>query len=300
MTGILSSVIMGLMTEKDKSLTSAQKRFVNFLKNQGKASATILAYGKDISQLVDYLSKKQLTQVTSVLPEHIEGFKENLAVNKYLNKSISRKLNSVKTFFRWLKTDGLITEDPAVPVSHPKYELSPPRILSKMEYRALRDACRDDIRAAAIIEILLQTGLRIGELSRLELEDIKDKEMNIRPYESHSNRMVPINSAAKKALNKYLNFRSKTKSQNVFVTKTGRPLLIRNVRSTLNRYFQIADIKDATINSLRHTFITHQLMAGASVVLIQKLVGHKRLTTTERYLELIKDKVEETVKLEEL
>ncbi len=288
------------MADTDKSLTTAQKNFVDQLKQQGKASATILAYGKDIAQLVEFLTKKQITQVTSVSSEHIESFKEHLGENKYLTKSISRKLNSIKTFFRHLKSEGMITEDPAAFISHPKYELSPPRILSKMEYRSLRDAARDDPRVAAVIEVLLQTGMRIGELARLELEDIGEKEIIVKAFESHPQRSVPLNPAAKKALDRYLNFRSQSKSKNIFVTKTGRPLLIRNIRTIINRFFRIADVKGATINSLRHTFIAHQLMSGASVVLIQKLVGHKRLSTTEKYLDLIKDKVEETPKLEAL
>lgn len=284
----------------DKSLVSAQKKFVDFLQKQGKASATILAYGKDIDQLIEYLGKKQITQVTSILAEHIEGFKEYLKENNYLNKSISRKLNSIKTFFRFLKGESLVENNPAATIPHPHYEMTPPRILSKMEYRALRDVSRNDPRVAAIIELLLQTGLRIGELSRLQLEDLGEKEIQIKAYESHFSRNVPLNQAAKKALDRYLNFRPQSKVKNVFVTKTGRPLLIRNIRSIISRYFRVADIQGATINSLRHTFITHQLMAGASVVLIQKLVGHKRLSTTEKYLDLVKNHVEETPKLEEL
>lgn len=290
------------MTDINKKslLLSAQKDFIDYLKKQGKASATILAYGKDIQQLAEFLSKKQITQITSVLSDHIEEFKKYLAEEKYLAKSISRKLNSIKTFFRYLRSKGLITEDPAATIPHPKYEIAPPRILSKMEYRALRDGARDDIRMAAIIETLLQTGIRIGELARLQLEDIGDKEIKIRSFESHSDRTIPLNQAAKRALDHYLNIRPKTKSQNVFVTKTGNPLLVRNIRTAIDRFFKIADIKEATVNALRHTFIAHQLMGGASVILVQKLVGHKRLSTTEKYLELVKDKVEENVKLEEL
>lgn len=284
----------------NKTLLTAQEKFSNFLKNQNKASATIVAYSKDIAQFVEYLNKKQITQVTSVTPEHIEGFKEYLSLNKYTTKSISRKLNSIKTFFRWLKSEGLIEQDPAATIPHPKYEVSPPQILSKMEYRALRDAARDDPRTAAIIELLLQTGMRIGELARLEMNDITDKEVKIRPYESHAQRTAPLNQAAKKALERWFNFRPKTKSRNLFITRTGQSLLVRNIRSAINRYLRLAGIEKATINSLRHTFIAHQLMAGASVVLIQKIVGHKRLSTTEKYLELVKEKVEDKIKLEEL
>lgn len=288
------------MAEINKQLAIAQKKFVTYLKNQGRATATILAYGKDTEQLVEFLNKKQITQVGSVLSEHIEGFKEYLADNNYIAKSISRKLNSIKTFFRFLEEEKLVKDNPAAGVSHPKYEVKPPRILSKMEYRALRDAARDDKRMAAVIEILLQTGIRISELGRLQLDDVNDKEMKIKAYESHSERTVPLNQAAKNALGRYLNIRSKTKNKNVFVTKTGRPLLVRNIRAAIDRYFKIAGVEKVTVNDLRHTFISHQLLAGASVVLVQRLVGHKRLSTTEKYLELVADKVNQTVKLEEL
>ena len=77
--------------------------------------------------------------------------------------------------------------------------------------------------------------------------------------------------------------------------------MVRNIRTIVGRYFRQAEIKDATINDLRHTFITHQLSSGASVVLIQKLVGHKRLSTTEKYLDLIKEVGnEKKIKIEEL
>lgn len=288
------------MTDDNKSLITAQKNFIEYLKKQNKASATILAYGKDIQQLTEFLTKRQITHVTSVTPELIEDFKDYLAENKYIAKSISRKLNSVKTFFRYLKAENLVTEDPAAFVAHPKYEVAPPRILSKMEYRALRDASRDDIRIAAIIELLLQTGMRIGELARLQVEDAKEREIKIRAFESHPERIIPLNEAGKKSLDRYLNIRPKTKIKNIFVTKNGKPLLVRNIRAIIDRFFKIADVKNTTVNALRHTFIAHQLMSGASVVLIQKLVGHKRLSTTEKYLEIVKDKVEQTVKLEEL
>lgn len=282
------------------SLSTAQKKFVDYLRNRGRATATILAYGKDIDQLVSFLAKKKITQTTSVAQEHIEEFKEALSEDKYTTKSISRKLNSVKTFFRFLKSSGVIKDDPATLVAHPKYEIRPPRILSKMEYRALRDAARDDPRMSAIIELLLQTGMRIGELARLEVADIKENEIQIKAYESHPARTIPLNKAARSALERYLKVRPKSRTKNVFLTKTSRPLLIRNIRTAIDRYFRIAGIEKAKVNDLRHTFIAHQLMTGASVVLVSKFAGHKRLSTTEKYLEQVLEKVEEKVKLEEL
>ncbi|HUV42494.1 MAG TPA: tyrosine-type recombinase/integrase [Patescibacteria group bacterium] len=284
----------------EKSLVTAHQNFIDHLKKSGKATSTILAYGADVEQFANQLKKKQITQTTSVTQEMVEEFKNSLKKQKYTEKSISRKLNSLKTFFRYLKERGLIDKDPAALVEHPRYEVKPPRVLSKIEYRALRDACRDDPRMAAVVELFLQTGLRIGELARLELDDIGEREIRVRPYESHSERTVPLNQPAKKALDRYFEVRSKTKSRAVFVTKTGRPMLVRNIRASINRYFRIAGIKKATVNDLRHTFIVHQLSSGTSVTTVQHLVGHKRLSTTEKYLELAEEKNEERVKLEEL
>jgi len=289
------------MTDSGKSLKLAQKQFIDFLKTQGRASATIVAYGNDIEQFVKYLTEeKKITQITSVLPEHIEDFKKYLAEKKYLAKSISRKLNSIKTFFRFLISKKLIKNDPANSVSHPRWEVAPPRILSKIEYRALRDCARDDPRSVAIIETLLQTGMKVGELSRLTIDDITDREIKITPYESNSGRTVPLNSAAKKAIQRWLDFRPKTNNKTLFITKNGKPLPIRNIRTLFNRLFKKAGIENATINSLRHTFIAHQLMAGVTLELVQKIVGHKRISSTEKYLDLIKNQLPSTGKLEEL
>lgn len=283
------------------SFSLAQEKFINYLKNQKRSISTILAYGKDIEQLSEFLESRKITQVSSVLSEHLEAFKEELNKKGYTAKSISRKLNSIKTFYRFLKSEGLIKEDPAAPVSHPKYETKAPRVLSKMEYRALRDACRDDIRIAAIVELMLQTGIRIGEVARLELNDVKDNDLLIQPYESQPERSLPLNKAVRTALDDYFKERPKTRTKAVFVTKTGHPLLVRNIRTSIDRYFRLAGIEKTKVNDLRNTWIAHHLMAGTSVVILSKLAGHKRLSTTERYLQFAEEKTEgKKIKLEEL
>ena len=147
----------------------------------------------------------------------------------------------------------------------------------------------------------MQTGVRIGELAALTLDDIKTNELHIAAQEGHAERNVPLNKAAKEALDRYLEVRgNNATSKALFITKTGRPLLIRNIRTAIDRYFRIAGIEGAKVNDLRHTFIAHHLMAGTPITTLSKLVGHKRLSTTERYLELVKDKATETVKLDEL
>lgn len=282
-------------------LKTAHVQFTQHLESRRRARATIVAYGKDIEQVIVFLTNMGKKTMGDVSRDEIEAFLKKLAADKYTPKSISRKINSIKTFFRFLKAAGTITMDPAIDITHPKYEVKPPRILSKIEYRALRDACRGDIRMYAIVELFLQTGLRIGELAALTVGDAKDSEMLVAAQEGHAQRTVPLNKAAKEALAHYLSIRNaKANSKALFITKTGRPLLIRNIRTAIDRYFRIAGIEGAKVNDLRHTFIAHHLMAGTSITTLSKLVGHKRLSTTERYLELVKDKGTDTIKLEEL
>ena len=291
-----------------KKLEEAHSEFVNHLKGKKRASATVLAYGKDIEQLIKYLAEDlKKAHVHEIKAEDIRTFLSNLEKTGYTQKSISRKLNSTKTFFRYLKVQEYITDDPASLVDHPKFETKPPRILSPIEYRALRDAARDDARIAAIIEILLQTGIRIGELANLRVDDIyfsenaKEGTLFVRAMENRSERTVPMNKAAETALKKYIEIRPKTTNKALFVTKTGKPLLVRNIRTAIDRYYRKAGISQAKVNDLRHTWVAHHLQSGASLVLISKVAGHKRLSTTERYLPLVEiPKGEEKLKLEQL
>ena len=284
----------------------AHKKFIEDLTSQGRSSATVLAYGKDIEQLGDFLKELGKSQPHEVSTKDLQSFMAKLHKEGYTPKSISRKTNSTKTFFRFLKVNEFITDDPALLLEHPKFEMKPPRILTKMEYRALRDSARDDLRISGIIELLLQTGIRIGELSRLKIADVKFSnggkagEVHVPPGESYPDRLVPLNKAAESAIKKYLNIRPQTKEQIMFITKTGRPLLVRNIRTAIDRYFKLAGIKDAKVNDLRHTFVAHHLMSGTSLVLVSKLAGHKRLATTEKYLNLIQGRLEEPIKLNEL
>ncbi len=287
------------------SLRDAHQQFIGHLKGRSRASATILAYGKDIEQLVDFLNNKGTLNVSDVKTDDLQEFMNSLATENYTAKSISRKTNSTKTFFKFLRASNLIEDDPARALEHPKFENKPPRILSELEYRALRDAARGDLRISAIIELLLQTGVRIGELAQLTVDDVQfegsQSLLHIRPSEGAVERTIPLNKPAVDAVKRYLEVRPETQNRALFVTKTGKPLLIRNIRTAIDRYFRLAGIKEAKVNDLRHTWIAHHLSAGTSLLLISKLAGHKRVSTTERYLQFIQGKTTEgKVQLEEL
>lgn len=270
-------------------IRDAHLKFQDFLKSKSKASATILAYGKDIDQLISFLEDLNQRDVNAVKSEHIQAFLTFLQTKGYTPKSLSRKLNSTRTFYRFLKVNEYVTDDPSLLVAHPKYELNPPRILSPLEYRALRDSASSDARIYAVIELLLQAGIRIGELANLRMGDVRDSTLFIGSFEGHAAREIPLNKRAKDALKRYFDARPKTENDHVFVTKTGKPFLVRNIRDAIERYFKKAGVENAKINDLRHTFVAHHLKQGVSIIYLSKVLGHKRLSSTERYLQYVKD-----------
>jgi len=264
--------------------------FIEGLKQKERSNSTIIAYSKDIEQLLAYFSQKGIDDITKATITELESFKESMNTAGYTPKSVSRKINSTRTFFRDLLENQIITENPAEKLAHPSFEMKPPRVLTIMEYRALRDVSRVDVRLYSIIELLLQTGIRIGD-------DKKIKYLYIKPAGSHLPRKVPLNKSAHNAIQNYLKIRPESEDDALFITKNGRPLLVRNIRTTIDKAFEKAGIKNAKVNDLRNTFIAHHLANGVSLTTVSKLVGHKRLSTTEKYINLInKDGKEDTAK----
>src|SRR3989344_6039744 len=233
------------------NIKNAHQEFKKYLSENKRSLSTIVAYSKDIEQLVSFLKELSKEHFHDVTKDDLESFLAKMTKNGYAPKSISRKLNSTRTFYRFLKVNEYITDDPSLLVSHPKYQLAPPRILTPTEYRALRDAARNDHRMFAVIELLLQTGIRIGELANLRLSDVGKDTLHIAPFEKHEERTIPLNKRAQEALNKYMGVRPKVTDDHLFVTKSGKPFLIRNIRTAIERYFRLAEIKNAKVNDLR-------------------------------------------------
>jgi site-specific recombinase XerD len=221
-----------------------------------------------------------------VRPDDLDSFRDTLLADKYTPKSVSRKLNAVKTFFRWMISENVITSDVSASVAHPKIDNTLPKFLSQLEYRALRDVVRNDVRITAIIELILQTGLRISEVAALKTANVSKDTLKIEAYATQPERTIPLNKPAKDALDLYLGIRPKVEALYVFISKNGKPLAVRNIRASIARYMQRAEVPSYSVNDLRTTFIVENLKAGVDIVLLSQVSGHKRLSTTERYLEL--------------
>ena len=172
-----------------------------------------------------------------------------------------------------------------------------------MEYRALRDATRGDPRTYAMVEVLLQTGLTISELAELKLEDIQlEKESGnlfVPKKNNKDSRNIPLNKAVIESVKKYMESERPEieGAKYLFITKTGNHLLVRNIRSTIDRYFKLAGVENARVHDLRHTFIANHLTNGVSILHLSKIAGHKRISTTEKYLQYI-DKPDDSKKTE--
>jgi site-specific recombinase XerD len=281
----------------------AHKEFIKHLKNQGRSPATISSYDRHIQDLIDFLKELKREHVHRVTKNDLCRFITYLQKKGYTKKSIAAKAITAKTFFKFLEINEYITSNPATVLESikQKQQDKEPRILSTIEYRALRDVASEDPRNYSIIELLLQTGIKIGELTRIKLSDVTFKKgktasmIAIRNTKDKVERTIPLNNSAEKSIKDYLRIRPNTKEKILFVTKNGHPVLIRNVRVFIKRYYKKAGITDARVHDLRHTFCAHHLKKGTSLLVVAKMAGHKKLATTEKYLSLIEKETDDQI-----
>lgn len=270
---------------------SSLKEFTDYLLKNGRAEATVIAYRKDIDQMFDYLKGVGIGSLDKVTTESLKNFMTYLGDKLgFSNKTVSRKTNSVKTYYRFLIAQGYIKENVSLSLEHPKFENKAPRVLTQMEYRALRDVVKENIRTAALVEVLLQTGVRISEVADLRLSDItfgKEGKVFVRGHSTIPERTIPLNDTVQKLIKQYLDTRQKVKNDFLFITRSNKQLLVRNIRAVLKRSFQKAGLNDVTVNDLRHTFLTTQLTHGIDVKYLAEILGHRRVTTTEKYLQYV-------------
>lgn len=269
-------------------LRQGATKYLTSLKQQGRSTSTLRAYKTDTDQFVKFLKNPDLENVDQA---DIERFMSHMNERKFTNKTISRKLNSVKALFKFLVNEKLRQDDPALKVPHPVLKEKTPRVLKPQEFRSLRDISKDNNRLSTMIELMLQTGLRIGEISRLKITDIKlnSRQLIVQDYSGNPMRIVDLSDKATETLSTYLEKRPQVDPDlgYLFTTKNGGSMNIRNIRSAINRAFKKAEITDATVNDIRNTFIAQQLEAGVSLGKVAQIVGHKRYASTEKFMDAV-------------
>ncbi len=277
--------------------------FIEHLKNNKNASVhTLKNYKFDLYKFLEFLNKPiEETEVYDIRAYIIRLSKKGLS-----KSSISRKISSLRSFFSHLQRKGFIDSNPAESIPLPKKEKIMPKFLSIEEVERLLEVKSEKasftlLRNDAILELLYATGLRISELVGLNIEDLNFNERLIKVRgKGKKERIVPFSEIAEEKLKKYMKVRAKLALKDttaLFVNRFGKRLTQRYIQKMIKTYKILAGIeKDFTPHSLRHSFATHLLEKGADLRVIQELLGHSSLNTTQRYTHLELKKIIEEYK----
>ncbi len=296
--------------------------FLSFLRlNRNASDHTVRAYESDLSQLMAFLEAETGRRPSALVPsdltrERIRGFLAELFRQGASRATAARKLAAVRTFLRYLRREGLIEDDPGSLVATPRHEVKIPRHLDVEEMVRLLET--PDVskplgrRDRAILELFYASGLRLSELVGLDLEDVNLSSRMVRAMgKGRKERLVPCNHSAAEALRAWLPdrealrreairraapakparaarrpvpVRRETPVEPLFVNFRGTRLSARHVHRLVRHHVAACSTRfGISPHAIRHSFATHLLEAGADLRAIQELLGHVRLSTTQRY-----------------
>jgi integrase/recombinase XerC len=311
-------------------MKAAIDRYLAYLRSVRNASPhTLTNYRRDLEQFVSYLTPPGVKEPTAkeVTQHEIREYVAHLHHQGLEKTSVARKLAALRSFFKYCVRDGVLQENPARLVATPKLPKRIPSVLSAEEINAFLDQLarisarpappaaaqprgelaharqrpRDEShlllrRDRALLEMLYASGLRVSELTGLNLADIDQKERILRVRgKGNKQRIVPYGSKAEEALAAYwpvrnelllraLDDKRRVDPEAVFLNYAGRRLTQRSVGRILKKYVRLVNINwDLHPHSLRHAFATHLLADGADLRAIQELLGHQSLSTTQKY-----------------
>ncbi|MCI0336176.1 MAG: tyrosine recombinase XerC [Acidobacteria bacterium] len=289
--------------------------FLQHLKYERNASEhTLRNYESDLMQFYDHIAPpksngdRRKVEIRAIDNLTIRDYMASLYEKKKKKSSIHRKIAALRTFFRFLCREGILEVNPAKLVASPRVELTLPNHLTiEQMVRFIETPETETVlgkRDRAILELLYASGLRVSELVNLNLHDIDFNNQNVRVKgKGRKERMVPFGDHAKRALQDYLGVRGellveadteKVDPLAVFMNYQGTRITTRSVGRMIDKYVkQCADLHHISPHSLRHSFATHLLDAGADLRTIQELLGHARLSTTQQYTHVSLDKLME-------
>ena len=270
-----------------------------YMPSRNWAARTRVDYAIDITDVIGFLGERGQTRPVEVSLNDLEAYLAELDHRGYAGTSRRRKTYAIKSFFSFLEQYGYVDKDAATRLIPPKVEEREPRVLSEREYQALLRACSHEVRDAAVIELLLQTGIRLSELAKLTLDDVelparisRDPVNTGRVHvtgKGGKTRGIPLNYKACRALRAWLKTRPQVDHGQLFVTKFLTPMSPRAFQYLVKKYLDEAGINGASVHTLRHTFATHHVAKGTDLRTVQEALGHKDLKTTSIYVQLARD-----------
>ncbi len=270
------------------------EKFLSYLEIEKNYSKhTILNYKIDLKEFFLFLKDTSIERVDYF---HLRRFLASLRSKDLRPRTVARKLSAIRSFFKFIYREGLISKNPSTLLMTPKLDRKLPQFLSEQDAsRLIEGAKKKDepgLRDRAILETLYSTGMRVSELVSLNMNRV-DFISNVVKVEGkgRKERLIPIGNAALEAIKEYVDKR-KHVSEAVFLNLRGARLTDRSVRNIVDKYIQQASIQGKiSPHALRHSFATHLLNAGADLRAVQELLGHVNLSTTQIYTHMTTEKL---------
>jgi len=271
------------------SMNSQLDSFLDYLRdNKACSENTVTNYAVDLAQFADFVENQKIGLIEITTPL-IRAFLRSLAGFGYASSSIARKLSAVKAFELYLLEKRLITADPAATIRSPRLPERLPRALSRDGIERLIEEARKikpSLRNGTILEVMYGCGVRVAELVSLRWEDVdlNERWLKVRG-KGDKERLIPFGRYAKEALIKWEAV-CPQESGFLFPGKAGAGITVRTVHRLVVQAARNAGLENVTPHSVRHSFATHMLEGGASLNVLQELLGHESLLTTQRYLKI--------------
>lgn len=271
-------------------------KFLQSLRQRNASSHTIKAYKQDLESFAAYVGPRTWRQIDHVT---IRGFLSNLYEKGLSKTSVARSLAAVRSLYRWLAQEGVVEQNPAALVSTPKLPKKLPRVPTMEEMNSVLDGAMPEIatfpeRDRLMLELLYGCGIRNSELVGINRDDVRPaSEAVLIRGKGKKERYVPFGDAVTSALAAYLPARQSILSQSrkntpaLLINTRGGRLTTRSVGRIIKKIAVAKGLSpDVHPHTLRHAFGTHMLEEGADLRAIQELLGHERLSTTQRYTQL--------------
>ena len=278
-------------------------QFINYLRIElGLADNTVQAYSRDLTRFFDFLEKQELTPL-EVSKDQITEY-TSIIGRRLSSRSVARNISAVRSFFRFLVSEGRIKSSPTRLVETPRVSMRLPGVLSQADVEHLLS--QPDVsrpigqRDMAMLEILYATGLRVSELVNLKTQDLNLEAGYVRTLGKGSKeRVIPMGEKAVAAVKEYLSgarirLTKGTNSPYLFLTFRGRPMTRQGFWKIIKKYGRQALIKKKlTPHSIRHSFASHLLDAGADLRSVQVMLGHADISTTQIYTHVTRERLKD-------
>ena len=280
------------MSNDTTSGTSFLDQFRDHLVATGKSPHTIEAYTRDVRLFTKWFDRTNGKWLTPdrITPIDVREYRSHLlAVKNYKPATVNRKLSSISAFCEWAREAGFISANPADGISQVDEVRPAPKWLDKNEQYALLRAVQEKGRERdiALITLMLNTGLRVSEISNLKVDDLKISprkgSVTVRGGKGEKYRTVPLNVDTRKAIQTYLSETDLEDGDYLFVSQRGGPLQPSGIYYLVNRYAYDGRLEDVTPHTLRHTFGKNLVDAGVPLDRVAQLLGHESVDTTRIY-----------------